>query len=69
MPVAAAGDAVVLRGVQARGVGDVQQRLVLLVQQAPHTQRLRHDMKFDLTHMPCKEAMCGAKSTLCHFSS
>ncbi len=54
MPVAAAGDAVVLRGVQARGVGDVQQRLVLLVQQAPHTQRLRHDIKFDLTTCPAQ---------------
>ena len=41
VPVSAGRDAVVVRGVQPSGVGHVQQRLVLLVQQAPHTQGLR----------------------------
>jgi hypothetical protein len=54
MPKAAAGDAVVLRGIQARGVGDVQQRLVLLVQQAPHAQRLQRIWTSDLIRRLCE---------------
>ena len=40
VPVAAAGDALIGRRAQARRVGDVQQRLVLLIQEPPHAQRL-----------------------------